>query len=217
MKLVAVAGLKGGVGKTTVAVHLAAALAAGGRRTVVVVDADEQGAALAWAAKGKLPGVQVVALLTEDDTTRAAERWARVVREQTADLVVVDLPPHAAPVTQAALLLADVVVVPCTPSSLDLRAAAHAVELIRSARTHRRDGGPRCLLVGNRIDTRTASGRELVPTLGKLGEPVGPALGDRAAFVDAATVGEPVLTFAKSSKAAAEVRALARTVGRALT
>lgn len=215
MHLVACCGLKGGIGKTTVALNLAAALATPGRR-VLVIDADEQGAAHAWGVKGHLPGVAVVALPIEGISPQGAERWARDVRQQDADLVVVDLPPHAATATQAALLLCDLAVVPCTPSSLDLRAAAHAVELIRSARSHRPGGRPRALVVGNRIDTRTASGRELLPALATLGEPVGPGLGDRAAFVDAATVGESVLTYAPSSRAAAEVRALAAVVERAL-
>ena len=89
--LIAVGNLKGGTGKSTIAVNLACALADGGG-SVVLVDADAQGTAVDWHAGSRLP-VPVEALALGGE--RNAQRWvARVIRLQAAaDHVVVDLPP----------------------------------------------------------------------------------------------------------------------------
>ncbi len=80
--------------------------------------------------------------------------------------------------------------VPCGPSGLDLIATAEAVGLVRQVRDERGDGRPHILLVPNRVDRRTTSGRDLPAALKDLGEPVGPAVGARTAFSDAFNVGQ---------------------------
>jgi len=54
MAIIGVIGRKGGVGKTTIAVHLAAELSTG-KQTVAVVDCDAQGSATYWSDPGQLP------------------------------------------------------------------------------------------------------------------------------------------------------------------
>jgi chromosome partitioning protein len=114
------------------------------------------------------------------------------------------------------LLLADVVVVPVTPSGADLVATAATLELVRAVRETRRGGRPVCFLVPSRVDRRTASGREIESALVGFSERPAPAIGQRAAFVDAFTAGQWVGQFAPASKAAAEIAALARTIRRAM-
>ena len=210
--IVTVANLKGGTGKSTLAVNLACALARG-RRTVYLIDADAQGTATAYAGDGRLPiTTDPMPLEREQD----APRWIGRVLGVIADVIVIDCPPHLRAVTEAAVGLADMVLIPCGASGVDLLATGEAIELVNRARSARSDPGPRCLLVPSRIDRRTAVGREIEDALRRLGEPVGPAIGQRTAFVDAFAAGMPVSKYAPRSKASAEIDALAVAVKRAI-
>lgn len=209
MRVVACGNLKGGVGKSTIAVNLACELAA--THTVRLVDADAQATAAEWMAGGNLP-VRGEALPLDDE--RRAAAWIKRVQAADADLVLIDLPPHTGAATAAALIVADLFLVPVAPSGLDLRAAAKALELLREAREARGDGQPRALLVPSRVDRRTGAGREIEAALHELGEPVGPAVGHRAAFVDSATALDWIGAFAPRSVAHQEIQALAAVVDR---
>lgn len=209
MPIVAVGNLKGGVGKSTLAVNLACELAAS--RKVFLVDADAQATAAEWMAGGVLP-IKGEALPLDDG--RKAAAWIKRVRAADADLVLIDLPPHTGAATAAALIVADLFLVPVAPSGLDLRAAAKALDLLREARQARGQGQPRALLVPSRVDRRTGAGREIEAALHEMGEPVGPAIGHRAAFVDSATARDWIGAFAPRSVAHQEVQALAAVVDR---
>jgi chromosome partitioning protein len=212
--VVAVSNLKGGTGKSTIAVNLACARA-GSKRRVVLIDADAQGTASQWAAQGALP-IQVEPLPLEQQ--RDTERWvARVVAlRDGADLVVIDCPPHIGAATSAAFLVADLVVIPVTASGADLLATTKALDLLREARTVRQDGKPACLMVPSRVDRRTGAGREIEAALNPFGEAIGPAIGQRSAFVDAFTAGQWIGQHAPNSKANTETAALAAAIARRL-
>lgn len=209
--IIAVANLKGGPGKTTIAVNLASALAAG--RSVALIDADSQGTATAWAGNGALP-VAVVALPLEHD--RRPKQWASRVTAAAADVVVIDCPPHVGPATTVALGIADLVLVPCGPSGADLAATATLLDMVEAAREARSDDGPDCLLVPSRVDARISASRELPAALKEFHERVGPAIGQRAAHADAFMAGEWIGDFSRRSKAHEEIVALARAVVRML-
>jgi len=204
-RLIAVGNLKGGTGKTTIAVNLACALRAA-ERTVVLVDADPQGSATDWQA-GKLPVlVESLPLGGERDT----RRWvARVLALKAgADCVVVDLPPQVGSGIASALLLADVLLVPVSPSGVDLRATGRVLELLRRARSVRGSGRPAAMLVPSRIDRRTVIGRCAHGTLARFGLQVGPEIRQRSAHVRAFAAGTWVGACAPGSPAHREIRVL---------
>ena len=145
---------------------------------------------------------------------RKAGAWMRRLRGLKADVVVIDLPPQNGAATAAALMVADLFLVPVAPSGLDLRAAAKALDLLREARQARGRGEPKALLVPSRVDRRTGAGREIEAALHEMGEPVGPAVGLRAAFIDSATSREWVGMFAPRSIAHQEVQSLAAVVSK---
>lgn len=204
MQIIAIVGRKGGVGKTTVAVHLAGELAARGR-DLMLIDADPQGSAAQWAVPGKLP-FKVEHLPVTADTLTA---WLQKVRSAKANLLVLDCPPHLDAALGAAISLTDIALLPCGPSGLDLMAMGEVLGVVRAVRQRRSDGKPRVFIVPNRVDRRTAEGRELVEELAKLGEPVGPSLAYRSGFVRAFNTGDTVGEFARGSAADIEVKALA--------
>ena len=209
-RVIAVVGRKGGVGKTTVSVHLAGELAARGQR-VYLVDSDPQGSAAQWAAPGNL-GMPVEHLPV---TVDGLKPWVERVRRVEAEVVILDCPPHLDAALGAAVGLADLAVLPCGPSGLDIMAMAEVLAVVRQAREHRA-GKPAAMIVPNRVDRRTAEGREIVDELAKLGEPVGPALAYRSAFVRAFNTGDTVGAFAPGSAADVEVKALADAIERAV-
>lgn len=213
-RILAVGNLKGGVGKSTVSMNLAAELAAQGRRRVHVVDADAQATASEWF--GQAAGLPFTCEALPLDEPVDAENWMSKVTAAAADVVVVDLPPHTGAATAAALILADLFLVPVAPSGLDLRAAAKALDLLAEARQARGDGKPAALLVPSRVDRRTAAGREIEAALHEMGEPVGPAVGLRAAFVDSATAGAWIGGYAPQSVGHQEIGTLAAVVARLL-
>ena len=143
--VVVVAGLKGGVGKTTTAVYLAA-LAAAGRRSVTVIDADPQASAAEWIESSgdeRLEELAVVEAPTDRLLTRAFERL------DGADVAVVDTPAGQERVLARALERATVAVVPTRVGGVETPKAAAVFELvprrvasgllIASARTFTRD------------------------------------------------------------------------------
>jgi chromosome partitioning protein len=204
--LIAVGNLKGGTGKSTIAVNLACALAADGA-TVVLVDADAQGTVTDWHAGERLP-VPVEALPLGGE--RDAQRWvARVIRlKAAADHVVVGLPPQVGSGIASALLIADLFVIPVTPSGVDLRATGKALDLLRRARAVRGATRPACMLVPSRVDRRTAIGRRIHATLERFGLKVGPAIRQRSAHIEAFEAGAWIGAHAAHSPAYREIRVL---------
>lgn len=148
---------------------------------------------------------------------RATTAWlSRVVElKASADFVLIDLPPNLGAATVAALSLADLLVVPVPPSGLDLRAAGRTLALLRDARKVRGNGGkPAALLVPSRVDRRTSAGREVEAVLHDMGEPVAPAIIQRAAHVDAFSAGQWIGDYAARSAGHVEIQALAALVQR---
>jgi chromosome partitioning protein len=110
---IGVLNLKGGTGKTTSAVFLAAGLQRAGDRTLLV-DADPQGSALAWSALVEawpIPTIGMPKPVLHRQLPQLAEGYAHVV---------IDCPPADEAIVRSALLVADIVVLPMAPSMMDL-------------------------------------------------------------------------------------------------
>lgn len=201
MHIIGVCGRKGGSGKTTIAVHLAAELAERGN-SVTLVDCDVQGSATYWAEPGKLP-MPVKHMPIDGD--REVAQWSRTIQEIKADYLVLDSPPHLDAALGGVIGLSNVAVVPCGPSGLDLIATGETVGLIREIREAKGTGNPAIVLVPTRTDHRTASGRELSATLAEMQEAVSPEIRLRTAFSDAFNSGQWVGGYAPHSLAHVEM------------
>lgn len=204
--VIAFSSLKGGVGKSTLSLNVAACLHRAGHRTLIV-DADPQGTCAAWssrAAELEHDGPPVVAM------TGASLRRDLAKVAEGFDVVVLDSPPRMSLEARAAMLAADLVVVPVTPGAADMWAARETVAVLEDARGLRPE--LRAAVVLNRAD-RTALSRMAGKATEQLGLlPLDVTVAQRVAFGEATLAGQGVVDYAPSSDAAREIRRLTRSI-----
>ena len=193
--VIALSNSKGGVGKSTLAVHLAVSWHEEGRR-VALVDADVQGSSSLWLHEAE-PKLSVFRLQTPDDVLEQAPPIAAKFEQ-----VVIDGPAGLSEVTRAILLVADTALLPCGPSVLDLRAVHEALRVVRQAQQIRQ-GPPVPLLVPNKLQVQYRLSQELLETAKSLGIPSLPGLRLRQAYADAAGQGTVVWRLGPRGEAAA--------------
>jgi len=197
MTLIAFANQKGGVGKSTLAVHTTVWLFDQGLK-VALLDADVQGSSSQWLAEAE-PGIPIRKAHTPDDCLAAAQ-------ELLADheIVVADGPGGLDEISRTLLLLADLAVFPISPSILDLRSVSQATTVLRYAQGINR-GRPDGRLVLNKIRARDTISRELREAAPNLGVGVARiAIRDLQSFRDAAQQGSVASRMKRKGQEAAK-------------
>ncbi|RRR68906.1 MAG: cobyrinic acid a,c-diamide synthase [Candidatus Viridilinea halotolerans] len=192
---------KGGVGKTTLAVHLSMALALRGER-VLLVDADPQGSALDWSASRQAhPRFAVIGLPTKN---LHREVQAHV---PNYDVIVIDGPPRVNELARAAIMAADIVLVPVQPSPYDVWAAKEITDLLTEAAAFKPN--QKSAFVINRKIVNTAIGRDVAEALSDYSYPVlASAISQRVVFAESAAQGSTVMELDPKSSATQEINAL---------
>ncbi len=187
MKTVLVASSKGGVGKTTIATHLAAQAALDGHRTVLI-DADPQRSSTRWAERRS---DLETAVLPIDGTRR---NWQKLVPDDV-QRTVIDAPAGAtADSLEAFLEYADTLVVPILPSTLDIDATVPFLNAIAKHPRVRR-GQLRVGLVGNRLKPWTNASQQAVELLQQWPYPVVAQLRDSQAYVMLVGLGRSLFDY----------------------
>jgi chromosome partitioning protein len=205
MKVLGLLSRKGGVGKTTLALHMAVLAQAGGAR-VLLVDLDPQGSAAAWwqAREGDTPQLEA----TDPSKLDALLGTARTAG---VDLVIIDTRPSVEADAVQVASLSDYLLVPTRPAIMDLRAILGTLDIVKGGR-HRAsivlNACPPSRGVGEASSTSDAR-----KALKAFGVPVAPvSIVQRAALSHALLGGLAVSETEPDSKATKEIRALWRYV-----
>jgi chromosome partitioning protein len=199
--IIGILNQKGGVGKTTLAVNLAAALQRQGGR-VLLIDADPQGSALDWAAAREEPPLFAVVGLP-----RATVHKEIAVIGEGYDHIVIDGPPRVTDLARSAIMASDLVLIPVQPSPYDIWAADEVVKLIAEARVYKEN--IKSVFVVNRKIANTAIGRDVGEALAAYPVPVLKAfVTQRVVFAEAVAQGKSIFEIDQEGLAAKEVQAV---------
>lgn len=202
--IVAFAGQKGGAGKTTAAISVAAELLLRGAK-VLLVDADPQGSLRTWAQMANELGRPAPTTVAMGADMFAAPQLPRLA--PGFDHVLIDCPPRHGEIQRAALMVADVAVLPCGQGTLDAWSMAATLALVTEARAVRPVLAVVALLT--RVQPRTVLGQGARDVLAQTGLAVlKTELGFRVAYQEAPATGLGVSTYAPQDPAADEIRAL---------
>lgn len=193
---------KGGVGKSTLSICLAASLARTGAR-VLLIDADPQGSALDWAAARQGPPLFTVVGFPRPSIHKEIGQIG-----QGYDHIVIDGPPRVTDLARSAIMASDVVVIPVQPSPYDIWAAEEVVKLIDEARVYKEN--IKSVFVVNRKITNTAIGRDVREALAAYPVHVLQAsVAQRVVFAEAAAQGQAIFEIDPNGLAVAEIDAVA--------
>lgn len=198
MKTIGFIAGKGGVGKSTLAAHVAVCAARAGK-TVAAIDLDPQRSLSQWGERRPLEDLTVVDARIQELAGILAK-----AKSQKADLVVVDSAGRNDTVAAQLAQLCDVVLVPVRPGIYDLEASAGTADMLKNARAKRAAFVLNaCPSVGSRAAESKQALEELLPVC-----PV--QIGNRVDFSDALADGRSVFELNAKGKAAAEITALFR-------
>jgi chromosome partitioning protein len=196
MQVIAIISQKGGVGKSTLAVHLATEATAQGQR-VLLLDLDPQGSAMEWASRrGDLP--PDVSGANPASIGKEIER----AKGESYDVVVIDTAPHADHAALQAARAADIVAIPCRPSTFDIAAISATLDLCKLA-------NKQAVVVINAAPVRSRVTTEAEEAIAEKGGKVSPVIiRQRVAFQHCMITGQTAAEFESDGAAAREITRL---------
>ncbi|MEP0944240.1 MAG: ParA family partition ATPase [Rhizobiaceae bacterium] len=200
-KIITIAQQKGGSGKTTLTANLAVAASQHGLQ-VGILDTDPQGSLGRW----YMQRCEVLGEAAQGLQFGTASAWGARFEAQkmlkTCDLVLIDTPPKMGSDGRPSITAADFVIIPVSPSPLDIWATEPTLELVRAEKV------PCCAAV-TRCAPRTKMTQEIDAALDTLSvDRLTQRIVNRVIFAEAMQLGKSVLEKSPSGPAAQEIRNL---------
>ncbi len=191
---------KGGVGKTTLSINVAACLALKGHK-VLLIDADKQGSSNTWASLREETPFQVVSLARENmarDAIKLAVEY---------DFTVIDGPPHAESIARSCIVASDFVVLPIEPSGLSTWASDLTVRQVRDAQEIKET--LKCGFVVSRKIGKTVIGREIRTMAGDSNIPIlDTDIEQRVSYAESLTMGKTIFEWPGGETASRDIQLL---------
>jgi len=203
MKTIAIISQKGGAGKTTLAINLAGA-AESARLSTLIVDLDPQASSHTWSELREHIRGEKTSPIVICTISKLLPQVLAAARKDGADLAIIDTAPHSETSALDAAKAADLVLIPCRASMVDLKAVENSVDIVRLAKTPAVMFLINCVRPGDRNlpnEAEIALARHSIPVC-----PLRLTL--RSDCVHAFSAGQSITEFAPDSAAAQEIREL---------
>jgi chromosome partitioning protein len=200
MKTLAIMSQKGGSGKTTLAVHLAA-YAVGKKVKTALIDLDPQASAYKWNERRTEDDPKSPKLDAVKGTVAQLAGFLKLAEDNGLALVIIDTAPHSNSAAAIVAQRADFVLMPCRPALFDLDAIASTVEIVTSAETSAAvvlNAAPRGKLADEARAALEGQGITILQS----------AIHQRAAYSHAVIDGRAVHEYEPEGKAAEEIAGL---------
>lgn len=196
MFIISILSNKGGSGKTTLAINLAVASELAGK-PAVIIDIDPQASAKSWHDNRQEKSPTVISA----QATRLPE-LLETAKEHGAALVIIDTAPHSETAALAAARAADLILIPCRPGILDIRAISTSADLAALSKTP-------AIAVLTACPYRGSLPDEAAAAIKTYGLPVAPArITHRSAFIHSLTASQAVMEYDREGRGADEVKQL---------
>lgn len=197
MKTIALGSQKGGPGKTTLSLNLAVASEMAGQ-TTLIIDLDPQASIYKWwnRREGETP-------VTISTHAQALKNALEAAEETGVNLCILDTPPNADAAIRDAAKAADLFLIPCRPSMLDIDAIEQTIEIGKAAKVEMR-------VVMNAVEARCSLLQPAKDAVEVYDVPCAPCtVGDRKAFKKSVPYGLAVDEFTpRDKKASDEIQTL---------
>lgn len=202
--IISVINQKGGVGKTTLSIHIASTLALAGKK-VLLIDADVQRSALDWAAAREDDPIFTVVGMPSNTIHKQVKRL-----ESDYDYIIIDGPPRVYDVAKSCIASSDIVLIPIQPSPYDVWSAEEVVKLINEVKEPLSGYKKiKAVFVINRKIPKTVIGRDVEEALSNYNIPVMKThLHQRVTYAETASIGSSAIEADPESIAGKEIKAL---------